>query len=489
MLRDADPEIRLNAAMTINYYAQNGIVIEDAMQPLIALLRDRNKDTRSYAASSLAFYAERGITSRQSVRPLALLLNDPDGTVRNNAERALDSIASRYNVSREELVRSPEKVVRDQLRRKELKKLPEVIKKLVKEKGIVPIREIPRGKFMGAPLLSDTDIVNAFNEWVNDGFRGIVDGKLLVDVDYVEEKISELSKLYSRISIPALATRIGISPTLLRELLEQMAIRGAISVKIDPTKREVIFAERELIPSQKTAILGEARPAPPPPSYPTARALESRIVKLLNVAPDGSVITLEQLSNKLQLPPEQVDQVLIELASDGKLPGNYNPFTGEFTKVGFDVESVDIAVGFDRVGDQIKVGIKITNLSSMVLRRVLVVIQPPEGFKSDSTGVKLGEIEPGSFKSANFRIQPPSNVCAVGNLTGSVIWQDITGKPYSKIIPPRKISVVCPFLKPVSPQHITEIMQAMSRGGYKHSSARLTVEADPQTTYNLAVKE
>ncbi len=126
-------------------------------------------------------------------------------------------------------------------RAKALQSLRGMLERLLEEKGVVHLSDVPRASFKGVPVVSDEDILSIFEEMVREGFKGVIDGFRLVSLGAVEGKLKEIAKVYSRIRISNLADKVGVSEELLVKLLESSFSSGFLRGKIDEANRVVEF--------------------------------------------------------------------------------------------------------------------------------------------------------------------------------------------------------------------------------------------------------
>ena len=113
------------------------------------------------------------------------------------------------------------------------------------------------------------------------------------------------------------------------------------------------------------------------------------------------------------------------------------------------VESVTVQRGVEREGALIKVGIKVMNDSTFALRSVAVDLEVPDALcfqEPASKFYQLGDIEPGDFQSAIYKLYPVR--CVSGNISGSVTYKDGKGRVRTKVIRPAEVSSICPMLEP-----------------------------------------
>lgn len=127
----------------------------------------------------------------------------------------------------------------------------------------------------------------------------------------------------------------------------------------------------------------------------------------------------------------------------------------------FGEEKVAVMRGVEREGALIKVGIKVKNDSTFAIRDVTVTLEKPQALAFQSPHSKfyqLGDIEPGDFQSAIYKLYPVR--CVSGKISGSVTYKDGKGQVKTSIINPAEVASICPMLEPY---RITrEQFQAMS---------------------------
>ena len=112
-------------------------------------------------------------------------------------------------------------------------------------------------------------------------------------------------------------------------------------------------------------------------------------------------------------------------------------------------EGVQVSRGYERTGEWIKLGVKVTNNTDLVINSVTVQIDEyPSGLQYElqekKAVIELKRINPGELQSAIFRFRPKR--CVDGKLTGYVRYTDAKGKKHTIDIRPVDVKSVCPML-------------------------------------------
>ena len=110
---------------------------------------------------------------------------------------------------------------------------------------------------------------------------------------------------------------------------------------------------------------------------------------------------------------------------------------------------VDVKRGYDRAGEWIKLGIKVTNNTDLVIHKVTVLIDEyPSALQYEVSNknpmINLQTINPGELQSAIFRFKPTR--CVDGSITGFIRYTDAKGKKHTLDIEPIEVKSVCPML-------------------------------------------
>jgi len=155
--------------------------------------------------------------------------------------------------------------------------LSDIISSLLKEKEVVSVSDIPRGEYRGVPLISDEDILGCFEKLVSSGLEGFIDGDRLVSHSYIKRRISELSRVYKRVSFDTLAQRLNISSERIVPVIEDMILRGVLRARIDGGDlvfEEAIAPESRVPERLVSAPRDESYVAVQPPVIPGYRVVD-----------------------------------------------------------------------------------------------------------------------------------------------------------------------------------------------------------------------
>ncbi|TFF84009.1 DUF2341 domain-containing protein, partial [Candidatus Thorarchaeota archaeon] len=125
--------------------------------------------------------------------------------------------------------------------------------------------------------------------------------------------------------------------------------------------------------------------------------------------------------------------------------------------------TIEIASGFDAVGEDLKLAVKIRNNSELIITDLKVILDVPSGFEfvkgTDSTE-NLGNIVAGGFQSAIFWLKPLR--CVDGEYGGSVVYRDARGQQHVVEIPEKRLINICPML--TSTERADEVFARLKSG-------------------------
>ena len=143
-------------------------------------------------------------------------------------------------------------------------------------------------------------------------------------------------------------------------------------------------------------------------------------------------------------------------------------------------EDVKVKRGVSREGHIIKIGVKVINKSTFSLVDVGVELDIPKAFQIEggSKYIDLGTIKQDEFQSAIFKLVPTR--CVSGNITGSVIYQNIKNEKKMVNIEPVTVGSVCPFLEKVM---MTPEVFNTKVGGLLGNEKRMRFNAHPSVIY------
>ncbi|MFQ6075704.1 MAG: hypothetical protein ACE5Z5_06180, partial [Candidatus Bathyarchaeia archaeon] len=104
---------------------------------------------------------------------------------------------------------------------------------------------------------------------------------------------------------------------------------------------------------------------------------------------------------------------------------------------------------YDRVGDSLRVAVKVLNDSDSLIAdtRVFLDVCPGLEFYEPKTEmISLGIIGPGDFQSAIYQLKPLR--CVSGKITGIVRYRDPSYATHEAEVPELEVVSVCPFFSP-----------------------------------------
>jgi len=148
-------------------------------------------------------------------------------------------------------------------------------------------------------------------------------------------------------------------------------------------------------------------------------------------------------------------------------------------------DEITVTSGIDMAGDNLKLGVKVSNLSDTSIIGVTVTLDAPEGLeftKGVGASVKLGSIAPGGFQSAIFWLKPLR--CVDDSYGGSVMYQNARGDTRVSEIPRKRLVNVCPML--IGTESPQEIFTECKFGTLVRNSASFKFQGTPRTVFQLA---
>lgn len=172
------------------------------------------------------------------------------------------------------------------------------------------------------------------------------------------------------------------------------------------------------------------------PDYNTTTAADKGILQQLRVNRDST----SKNTHKIPIPKTNVDYVEIS------------------------GQEIIVRRGMERAGQYIKIAIKVENPTNYIVTNVKVSLDVPDALvfvEPTISLVELGNIEPHTFHSANFKLKPEGK-CVDGLISGVVLFHDHRNQSHSQQVRPLKVTNICPMLEPedVSYEDFVELMQS-----------------------------
>ena len=124
---------------------------------------------------------------------------------------------------------------------------------------------------------------------------------------------------------------------------------------------------------------------------------------------------------------------------------------------------IQVASGFDAVGENLKLAVKVSNIGKLTITNVQVVLDVPDAFefvKDTSKTQELGNIAGGEYQSAIFWLRPTR--CIDGEYGGTILYRDAEGTRQIVEIPPKRLVNICPMLK--STERADEVFARLKSG-------------------------
>jgi hypothetical protein len=136
-------------------------------------------------------------------------------------------------------------------------------------------------------------------------------------------------------------------------------------------------------------------------------------------------------------------------------------------------------------GENLKLGIKISNNGALAILNVTVNIDAPDSFefvKETYPSQKIGTISGGSYQSAIFWLRPLR--CIDDEYGGVVTFRDATNKTHTVPIPSKRIVNVCPMLS--STLRADDVFKKLKFGSMKRNCSSFKFSGPPKTVFALA---
>ena len=147
--------------------------------------------------------------------------------------------------------------------------------------------------------------------------------------------------------------------------------------------------------------------------------------------------------------------------------------------------SIKVASGYDIAGENLKLGVKVNNESSLAIMNVTVNLDVPDGFEFVSGTLpsqKVGNISAGSFQSAIFWLKPIR--CVDDEYGGSVIFRDAQNNTHTIPIPRKRIINVCPMLE--NTDDVQGVFKKLKFGSLARNCASFKFTGNTKTVFELA---
>ncbi len=148
-------------------------------------------------------------------------------------------------------------------------------------------------------------------------------------------------------------------------------------------------------------------------------------------------------------------------------------------------DDVIVSSGYDAVGEDLKLAVKIHNKGKFAIMNVTVNIDIPDGFEFDRGTLpsqKVGNISPDAFQSAIFWLKPLR--CIDDEYSGAVLYRDAQNNSHVIKIPPKRIVNVCPMLE--STESVEEIFKKLKFGALSRNCASFKFNGSAKTVFALA---
>ena len=148
-------------------------------------------------------------------------------------------------------------------------------------------------------------------------------------------------------------------------------------------------------------------------------------------------------------------------------------------------EKVKVTSGYDIAGENLKLGVKVSNESTLAILNVTVNLDTPDGFEYVSGTLpsqKIGNISPDSFQSAIFWLKPIR--CVDDEYGGSVVFRDAQNNTHTIPIPRKRIINVCPMLE--STDDVQGVFKKLKFGSLARNCASFKFTGNTKTVFELA---
>ncbi len=148
-------------------------------------------------------------------------------------------------------------------------------------------------------------------------------------------------------------------------------------------------------------------------------------------------------------------------------------------------ETIEVKSGFDAIGENLKLAVKVINNSNLIITDVQVILNPPDGFEftKGSTNIQdLGDIPGHGFQSAIFWLKALR--CVDSEYSGTVVYVDASGEQHVVKIPPKRLVNICPML--AAAKDTEEIFAKLKSGALARNCSAFEFTGSPQMVLKLA---
>ncbi len=146
---------------------------------------------------------------------------------------------------------------------------------------------------------------------------------------------------------------------------------------------------------------------------------------------------------------------------------------------------IHITSGFDAVGENLKLAVKVSNNSSLIIADVKVVLDVPnalEFVRETSSAQELGNISGGEFQSAIFWLRPTR--CVDGEYGGSILYRNASGDRKVVEIPPKRVVNICPML--TSTERADDVFARLKAGSLSRNCASFEFSGGARAVLKMA---
>lgn len=146
---------------------------------------------------------------------------------------------------------------------------------------------------------------------------------------------------------------------------------------------------------------------------------------------------------------------------------------------------IEIASGFDAVGENLKLAVKVKNNGRLIITDVKVVLDVPnalEFVRDTSSTQDLGNISSGEAQSAIFWLRPTR--CIDGEYGGTILYRNASGEKKVEDIPPKRLVNICPML--TSTERADEVFARLKAGSLARNCASFEFSGGARAVLKMA---
>lgn len=162
-----------------------------------------------------------------------------------------------------------------------------------------------------------------------------------------------------------------------------------------------------------------------------------------------------------------------------------SPPSGGKTVASASLLKVHISSGYDVAGENLKIGVKVTNEGALTISNVMVTLDAPDGLEfiqNSEVTQRIGTITGGGFQSAIFWLKPMR--CIDDEYGGHISFRDAHNESHVAEIPKKRLVNVCPLLAPVDDP--SKLMTVLKSDSLSRNCSSYQFSGRPETVLSLA---